>query len=103
MTTATMTRFSVRCTRCKKMSMMEAAHHNDIHGATCPNCASVMSPRMQGVFNGVRFVFADARPVTHKKVAEPTKCGARCRGACGPNCDCECGGRFHGIDAARAS
>jgi hypothetical protein len=28
--------------------------------------------------------------------AAPTKCGGSCRGAFGPNCDCECGGDNHG-------
>jgi len=28
--------------------------------------------------------------------ATPTKCGGACRGASGPNCDCECGGDNHG-------
>ncbi len=26
------------------------------------------------------------------------KCGARCRNAKGPNCECSCRGEFHGID-----
>ena len=27
------------------------------------------------------------------------KCGARCRSATGHNCECSCGGEFHGVDA----
>ena len=26
------------------------------------------------------------------------KCGAKCRNAQGPNCECSCGGEFHGVD-----
>jgi hypothetical protein len=29
-----------------------------------------------------------------------TKCGARCRNATGPNCDCSCGGHNHGMSHA---
>lgn len=28
-----------------------------------------------------------------------TRCGARCMGAIGPACDCECGGQRHGVGA----
>lgn len=30
-----------------------------------------------------------------------TKCGARCTSAIGPSCDCQCGGKNHGISHKR--
>ena len=53
---------------------------------------------VRGYLNGV------ATPV-HRVVAfknhNPSlhKCGARCRNAKGPNCECSCGGEFHGADS----
>ena len=39
--------------------------------------------------------------VVEYKVKNPSKhvCGARCRGAKCHNCECECGGLYHGADA----
>ena len=35
------------------------------------------------------------------KTRNPSKheCGAKCRNATGPNCECSCGGEHHGADA----
>lgn len=38
------------------------------------------------------------RSITYKTNGSNHKCGARCRSAKGHNCECECGGRNHGID-----
>jgi len=42
----------------------------------------------------------EIRPVTRMvrffKTSKPHKCGARCRQAKGGDCECECGGKFHG-------
>ena len=39
-----------------------------------------------------RIIYRKANPSNHK-------CGARCRSATGPNCECACGGRDHGTTA----
>lgn len=43
---------------------------------------------------------AAVRVVAYKN-QNPSKhvCGARCRTAKGGNCECECGGEYHGVDA----
>lgn len=47
-----------------------------------------------------RSAFVDAMPVTRVifRKANPSnhKCGARCRHAKGGQCECECGGKYHG-------
>lgn len=44
--------------------------------------------------------FGVEQPVTRviKYKSRPSlhKCGDKCRSAKGPNCECECGGQFHG-------
>lgn len=50
-----------------------------------------------------RSAFVGALPVT-RRITRPSrpsnhKCDARCRGARGHQCECSCGGRYHGIDA----
>ena len=40
-----------------------------------------------------------SRSIRHIKSNHPTECGDRCRGAKGADCDCKCGGEFHGIDS----
>jgi len=39
--------------------------------------------------------------VVYFKTSQPSlhKCGGKCRSATGHNCECSCGGKFHGIDA----
>jgi hypothetical protein len=39
-----------------------------------------------------RTIFFKSNPSLHK-------CDARCRNAKGTNCECACGGEFHGVDA----
>lgn len=39
-----------------------------------------------------RKIFFKSNPSLHK-------CGSRCRGAKGHDCECSCGGEFHGVDA----
>jgi len=41
------------------------------------------------------------RRVAHRqKPGKPlSTCGGKCRGAKGPACDCQCGGKNHGINA----
>lgn len=50
------------------------------------------------VVEGGRVVFID-RAVDHLRTNRPHKCDARCRGAKRGDCECACGGEFHGCDA----
>lgn len=47
------------------------------------------------------FTFEGALPVTRviyrKSNPSNHKCGARCRHAKGGQCECECGGKYHGV------
>jgi hypothetical protein len=38
------------------------------------------------------------RIISYKENGSKHKCGAKCRGAKGGNCECECGGANHGRD-----
>jgi hypothetical protein len=40
-----------------------------------------------------------SRSIRYKKTNHPTECGDRCRGARGADCDCRCGGEYHGVDS----
>lgn len=39
------------------------------------------------------------RRICYKTNGTKHECGPRCRSATGHNCECSCGGKFHGIDA----
>lgn len=39
------------------------------------------------------------RRICYKTNGTKHECGPRCRGAKGHNCECSCGGQFHGVDA----
>ncbi len=58
---------------------------------------------MVGTVDG-RYSHESYLPVTrlicYKVNGTKHKCGGRCRQAKGGDCECECGGRFHGIDRA---
>ena len=51
-------------------------------------------------------VGSSVRPITRRVIFvdtdKPTKCGAMCRNAKGPMCDCSCKGENHGASAAMA-
>ena len=42
--------------------------------------------------------FISCGTIIYKKKAKPSKCGPRCMGATGHDCDCECGGKNHGAN-----
>ena len=50
---------------------------------------------------GGRPVLID-RIIDYKKTRQPHKCDARCRNAKRGDCECACGGEFHGCDAMSA-
>lgn len=52
-------------------------------GLICPEHGGALA------FRGGLFTYNGAKP-----------CGGRCTNAIGPNCDCECGGRNHGVSHA---
>ena len=51
--------------------------------------------------SGIRVTQENFLPVTrmvcYKENGSKHKCGARCQSAKGHDCECECGGRMHGI------
>lgn len=55
-----------------------------------------------GTIDG-RYSATDFLPVTRVIRFNPNgtrhECGSRCRSAKGCDCECSCGGKFHGIDA----
>lgn len=74
----TLTRSLGRCRSCKKAHRVDAAYWTPF--ATCECGATV---KLQPVIG------------THD---EHIACGAKCRNAVGPSCDCSCGGANHGIN-----
>lgn len=46
-------------------------------------------------------VFMDAKSLNHDKIEKPHVCDARCMSAAGHNCECQCGGKNHGIQSVR--
>lgn len=64
-----------------------------------------LPPRIRGTLGYVYGWLDKGKVPVHRVVAYKThspsrhKCGAKCRNAKGPNCECVCGGEFHGIDS----
>jgi hypothetical protein len=99
-------RVSVKCSYCKArwietvtFSERGRAHHCErfdlrraLEGVT------VQTPR-GSIYRDWRWVaeHLSYEPVKWVAKATQTKCGAKCLGAHGPACDCECGGANHGI------
>jgi len=93
-----LTRFSCRCNKCKTRFVKHARSAYELGPMPCPNaeCGWTLSPSQQ--WGAKKIAFLVSEPMKHTKKAVPTKCGARCRNAKGPSCDCTCGGEFHGVD-----
>lgn len=72
-------RFVGKCTKCKTAITVENDRVHIVATFRCRNCS-----------NWVQCVQVEGRETEHK-------CGAKCRHATGPTCDCSCGGKFHGV------
>jgi hypothetical protein len=75
---ATVTRSLGRCRSCRRAHRVDAASWTP--GVRC-DCGAYV--RLE---------------VVHGYLDPQVNCGAKCRGAVGPACDCSCGGANHGIN-----
>ena len=55
--------------------------------------------RLVGYSTEAHIVLPVTRKIQYKRNPSKHKCSARCRSATGHSCECECGGKNHGIDA----
>lgn len=91
------TQYSCRCNNCKHMFHREYAHAYEVQMSTtkCDKCGWWLSVSQQYPAKRVAFMFM--KPVVWVDKGEyATACGAKCRNACGPSCDCQCRGMNHG-------
>jgi hypothetical protein len=111
-------RYTVKCRFCKAKWMEDFSHeavqHGKVYAGTRHHCPKTDESRAKFAeslrYRGIperdfaerlgaemsAYAIFVTRPVKWKQVAAPTKCSARCRGATGPNCDCQCRGKNHG-------
>jgi hypothetical protein len=111
-------RYTVKCRFCKAKWMEDFSHeavqHGKVYAGTRHHCPKSDESRAKFAeslrYRGTpEWAFAERLGaemslygifVTHsvqwKRTFAPTKCGARCMGATGPNCDCQCKGHNHG-------
>lgn len=66
-----------------------AAKFPGVKGVKSDSFAMLTIRNEQGEFPVTRIIYRKANPSLHK-------CDARCRHAKGRNCECSCGGKFHG-------
>jgi hypothetical protein len=93
------TQYSCRCNHCKTMFHREYANAYEASqtATKCDKCGWWLSTSVQIPVKRVAFLIMREVLWTDKG-EHATKCGSKCRNACGPNCDCVCRGLNHGRD-----
>lgn len=79
--------------------MLDVVSYSDLQREKvfdCPKCKGKLS--VCGTDYKAGIAFCDAKPLYWVDLGEGnrTKCGGKCRSACGPMCDCVCRGENHG-------
>lgn len=84
----------------KNIQSIENAKFLQIGGIKSPHNRFDSFQRLAGhPVSGPDAILPVTRRIEYKSNPSKHKCGPRCRSAKGHQCECECGGEFHGINS----
>lgn len=86
-------------TELKNVFGLDVAKFKSIGGVASKHNRFDSFQRLVGYTKEGDAVMPVTRTIFRKANASNHKCSDRCRSATGHDCECECGGEFHGIDA----